>query len=336
MILDDVPPEGAVLGHVISEAPKVQDMTRRVSRREVLQAGSLAATAGVAGCSAVDSLFGPSPEEQVRNHESELERFTDVTTALGEGYQTTGAYVRGDDGTVGVPFVNFEIQELDPERPRAVLYNLTEDGQYEAVGLKWFVPTENNDSPPSLLGKTFSGPYASEGALIPEHYALHVWLYRENPDDLFARYNSAVEAPDLVDGIAPVRESLSEFLVGGEAENDGYASTENCAGTEDGAYGYPYVRDGTDGSGGTDPGKPPVLIYRLTSNWTYRLTGAEWYVPAEEVDEAPTMFGQTFHEPMEGHSPETDQPEHYGLHAWFFHANPGGMFATFNPTISCG
>lgn len=309
-------------------------MARRLSRREVLQAGSLAATAGVAGCSAVDSLLGPSPEEQVRNHESELQRFTDVTTALRGGYQTTGAYVRGDDGALGVPFVNPRVEDLDPETPHAVLYNLTEDGGYEAVGLKWFVAAEGRDGPPSLFGTEFSGPYPSEGTLVPEHYALHVWLFEENSAGLFARYNAAVEPPAFVDQIAPVRETLSALMVG--AEDQGYTNTDYCAGTGDGGYGYAFVRDGTDGSGGTDPQNPPILLYRFTSTWTPRLMGAEWYVPADEVDSAPTMFGRTFHGPMERHNPETNQPEHYGLHAWLFHANPRGMFAKLNPTVSCG
>jgi len=311
-------------------------MARRLTRRDALRVGSLAASAGAAGCLGVGSLFGPSPEEQVENHESALERFTDVSAALTEGYRTTGTYVRTDEGVLGEPFVNVEIDELDPERPQAVLYTLTEDGNYEAVGLKWFVSAEDRDSPPSLFGTEFSGPHGSEAALIPEHYALHVWLYRENPEGLFARYNPAVDPPGLVDRIAPVREALTDFRVGAEAQENGYANTENCAAAGDGGYGVAFVRDGTDGTGGTDPEDPPVLLYRLTENWTYQLMGAEWYVPAGEVDSPPTMFERTFHDPAAGHSEDTGQPEHYGLHAWLFRANPRGMFATHNPTVSCG
>jgi hypothetical protein len=28
-------------------------------------------------------------------------------------------------------------------------------------------------------------------------------------------------------------------------------------------------------------------------------------------------------------------PEHYDLHAWVWQANPAGMFAAWNPTVSC-
>lgn len=312
-------------------------MTRRFSRRAVLGSGALAVSAGLTGC--LDALGPSSPGEQLRQHEDSLERFSDVATAIDEGYRTGGQYVRTDDGVLGVPFVNTEVRELDPEQPQAILYGLTGDGQYEPLGLKWFAPVEERDGPPSLFGREFSGPYGSETAFIPEHYALHAWLFRENPDGLFARYNAAVEVPDLVDRIEPVRTALSEYAVGSDVDGNGYTNTEKCIGTGDGGYGVTFVRDSTDNSdstGGTDPRNPPVLLYRLTQAWSYQLVGAEWYVPVSEVDESPTLFGHRFHDPADGHSQETDQPRHYGLHAWFFRANPQGMFAPLNPTLSCG
>jgi len=309
-------------------------MTRRFSRRALLGSGAVAVSAGLTGC--LDALSPPSPAEQLREHEESLARFSDVVTAIDEGYQTAGTYVRTDDGVLGIPFVNTDVRELDPEQPQAILYGLTAAGQYEPLGLKWFAPTEGQDGPPSLFGRELSGPYESETALIPEHYALHAWLFRENPDGLFARYNAAVDPPELVDRIEPVRATLDEYAVGSEVDGNGYTNTEKCIATGDGGYGVPFVRDGTDDTGGTDPEKPPVLLYRLTQAWTYQLVGAEWYVPVSEADEPPTLFGQRFHEPADGHSPKTDQPRHYGLHAWFFRANPRGMFTPLNPTLSCG
>lgn len=308
-------------------------MTRRLSRRDVLAWGTAATSAGLAGC--IDSVTGRSPEEQVHRHEDALARFTDVATAVDEGYRTDGNYVRTDAGVLGVPFVNPDVRELKPEQPQAVLYGLTEDGGYEGLGLKWFVPAEGQDSPPSLFGTTFSGPFGSETAFIPEHYALHVWLFRENPDGLFARYNSAVDTPGFVAQIEPVRDRLSEYIAGTNVEEKGYRNTEQCVAIGDGGYGVPFVREVTDGTGGTDPEEPPILIYRLTRSWSYLLMGAEWYVPVSEADGPPTLFDQAFHGPMDGHSPKMDQPRHYGLHAWLFGANPRGMFAPANPTVSC-
>jgi hypothetical protein len=309
------------------------DMSRKLSRRDALGAGALAASVGLAGC--LDALSGPSPTEQVREHEDALDRFSDVAVAVEEGYRTAATYVRDGGGVVGIPFVNPEVTELRPEQPGAVLYGLTESGQYEPFGLKWFAPTDDHDSPPTLFGTEFSGPHEGVAGLVPEHYALHVWLFRDNPDGLFATYNTDIDPPSLVDEVETVRTALSDYLVGREAEQNGYRNTEQCVSTGDGGYGVAFVREDTDWTGGTEPGTPPILLYGLTRSWTYQLLGAEWYVPAADADEAPTLFGQRFHEPAEGHSPETEQPSHYGLHAWLFGANPRGMFAPLNPAVSC-
>lgn len=47
----------------------------------------------------------------------------------------------------------------------------------------------------------------------------------------------------------------------------------------------------------------------------------------------PLMFGQAFAGPMEGHFPGT--PMHYDLHVWTWAHNPAGMFAEWNPALSC-
>ena len=308
-------------------------MADKLSRRDALGAGALAASVGLAGC--LDAFSGPSPSEQVREHEDELDRFSDVGVAIEEGYRTAATYVRGDEGVAGIPFVKPDVTELRPEQPGAVLYGLTDAGQYEPFGLKWFASTEDYDSPPTLFGTEFSGPHEGMAGLVPEHYALHVWLFRDNPNGLFATYNPAVDPPALVDEVGAVREALSDYVTGREAEQLEYTNTEKCISTGDGGYGVVFVREGTDGSGGTDPEAPPILLYGLTRSWTYQLLGAEWYVPAADTEEPPTLFGQRFHDPADGHSPETDQPSHYGLHAWLFDANPQGMFAPLNPTVTC-
>jgi hypothetical protein len=50
-------------------------------------------------------------------------------------------------------------------------------------------------------------------------------------------------------------------------------------------------------------------------------------------DDRPSLFGQEFDGPMEGHGP--GQPIHYDLHVWLWKKNPAGMFAPFNPKVAC-
>jgi hypothetical protein len=50
-------------------------------------------------------------------------------------------------------------------------------------------------------------------------------------------------------------------------------------------------------------------------------------------DDRPSIFGQPFDGPMPGHNPA--MPVHYDLHVWLSADNPSGLFAQFNPSLSC-
>jgi hypothetical protein len=56
-------------------------------------------------------------------------------------------------------------------------------------------------------------------------------------------------------------------------------------------------------------------------------------VPPTVDNAAPVLFGRVFDGPMPGHAP--GMPWHYDLHVWVWKHNPGGIFAQFNPTVSC-
>jgi hypothetical protein len=87
--------------------------------------------------------------------------------------------------------------------------------------------------------------------------------------------------------------------------------------------------------GPPDPMKPNVLIYEPVGG-KLRLVAAEWLVPLAGTTERPTLFGQPFQGPMEGHEPLIPQAyAHYDLHAWLFKDNPLGMFSPTNPDVSC-
>ena len=101
-----------------------------------------------------------------------------------------------------------------------------------------------------------------------------------------------------------------------------------------------------------DPNRPEVLLYLPKHGGGFRLIGVEYVVvalvltptgPAPWFDPspppypffnpAPTVFGQTFNGPMAGHEP--GQPWHYDQHVWAWAPNPNGVFAQFNPNLSC-
>lgn len=84
-----------------------------------------------------------------------------------------------------------------------------------------------------------------------------------------------------------------------------------------------------------DPMRPNVLIYEPVGK-KLRLVAVEWLVPLAAVKERPTLLGQPFEGPMEGHEPLIPRDfYHYDLHAWLFKDNPLGMFTATNPNVSC-
>jgi hypothetical protein len=68
------------------------------------------------------------------------------------------------------------------------------------------------------------------------------------------------------------------------------------------------------------------------------LVGVEYVVFTEPWHEKhdmarPELFGQGFEGPMRGH--EEGMPVHYELHVWLWEVNPNGLYAGFNPFVSC-
>ena len=100
-----------------------------------------------------------------------------------------------------------------------------------------------------------------------------------------------------------------------------------------GAMGIHFVNVTVQGP--PDPMKPNVLIYEPDGG-KLRLVAVEWLVPLAAATERPSLFGQPFQGPMEGHEPLIPQGfAHYDLHVWLFKENPLGMFSPTNPNVSC-
>lgn len=75
------------------------------------------------------------------------------------------------------------------------------------------------------------------------------------------------------------------------------------------------------------PLEPEVLLLDADEN----IVGVEYMVPSKERGR-PEIFGQPF-DVSEPHPPVVEQP-HYDLHLWLID-NPAGLFAAFNPNITC-
>ena len=141
-----------------------------------------------------------------------------------------------------------------------------------------------------------------------------------------------------------IREALSKYKDPYVAVRDLYLSTVACVhydGTKmeghmdyaKGSMGIHFVNLTVQGP--PDPMKPNVLIYE-PKDGKLELVSVEWLVPIEAAKERPSILGQPFQGPMEGHEPLIRKGfHHYDLHAWLFKDNPLGMFSPTNPDVTC-
>ncbi|WP_055526901.1 hypothetical protein [Streptomyces graminilatus] len=85
-------------------------------------------------------------------------------------------------------------------------------------------------------------------------------------------------------------------------------------------------------------GDAPAVTAPSGTAESRRLVAAEWIVVDKDQDvktddDRPSLFGMPFDGPMPGHV--AGMPVHYDLHVWLWKTNPKGMFARWNPTVTC-
>jgi hypothetical protein len=104
-----------------------------------------------------------------------------------------------------------------------------------------------------------------------------------------------------------------------------------------GAMGIHFVNGDYVGTTDVDPAKPEALVYEPEGNGKLRLVALEYVTFQAAWDEShsspPSLFGQTFN-----FTPAPNRyglPAFYSLHAWIWKNNPAGMFAMWNPDVSC-
>jgi hypothetical protein len=118
-----------------------------------------------------------------------------------------------------------------------------------------------------------------------------------------------------------------------------------------GGMGYHYLNmSRLDGE--LSPLEPEVLVYEKESNGRMRLVAIEYLVVApvwDSENSGPPMLGTVaFDDHREIIMVENDEGEmvpvnakggppfpHYQLHVWVWKNNPSGMFAPYNPNVTC-
>lgn len=179
-----------------------------------------------AAASSVSAATSPSAEPTLDEVRQATERFRDVNVALAEGYVRdpmnmceTAAHMGlpAVAGAMGVHFARFDLLEITATEPRVdgtglhtdflqpavLLYEPQADGSLELVGVENLVfmaawEAAGGTAPPSFHGVQWDrmvddpATELDEAHMFAPHYDRHIWLYRDNPNGLFAQFNPAV------------------------------------------------------------------------------------------------------------------------------------------------
>lgn len=135
---------------------------------------------------------------EVRRHTA---HFQDAEKAEDAGYLPTSECVEiSGVGGMGYHYVDPYLfappEELDITKPQAILYEPQKNERLRLVGVEYIVPEiilDSNGPAPMLFGEQFHWNPDQK------HWALHVWLWRNNPTGMFADWNPKVNcdyAPD--------------------------------------------------------------------------------------------------------------------------------------------
>ena len=190
--------------------------------RHISLAAALAAGVALAGCTS--RTAGEPGLAEVR---AATERFRDVEVALAEGYirdpmdLCDTAEMLGQPAELGAMGIHYFRPDLlgiagppnprvdgngihtDFRNPAILIYEPQADGSLELVAVENLVfarawEAAGHDAPPSFHGVTYDtmmddpATPVDEAHLFEPHHDRHVWIYRDNPNGVFAPFNPAV------------------------------------------------------------------------------------------------------------------------------------------------
>jgi hypothetical protein len=185
----------------------------------------------------------------------------------------------------------------------------------------------------------------------------------ELPQDIAARIDASSSPAAGEPTLAEIRAATARFQEIEVALAAGYVPTETCETAEMmgepaawGGMGVHYVRPDllgitappnprVDGAGiHTDFLVPAVLIYVPTESGAMELVAVENLVfqkawEAAGHDAPPSFHGISWEHMADDPATDLDEAHnfepHYDHHVWLYRENPNGVFAQYNPTVSC-
>lgn len=156
-------------------------------------------------------------------------------------------------------------------------------------------------------------------------------------------------SPQCQADLEKAREATVRYQLEANALADGYVPVPPCEENKHGhAMGIHYFNRGRWGDRQIELHEPEILLY-VPGPMGPRLVGIEYGIgimvegkpyfgdapPPKDAEPSrpPVLFRHEFDGPMPGHV--RLQEWHYDLHVWAWAENPDGVFAHYNPDVSC-
>src|SRR5688500_15278489 len=146
-----------------------------------------------------DARFGMDLPAELAVLRRETAPFHNIANAIAAGYaeRITPCWEHRTHGAMGYHYGNTALFDgtVDLLAPELLMYEPQPGGHVRLVGMEYLVPVGawTAAEPPQLLGQSFQ-----RHATLPI-YKLHIWLWRSNPEGVFADWNPTVtcSAADL-------------------------------------------------------------------------------------------------------------------------------------------
>ena len=140
-----------------------------------------------------------------------------------------------------------------------------------------------------------------------------------------------------------LRQATAKYFDVATAEADGYTELKDAAGiacidSSAGGMGIHYVNPGLVGDPDINMLTPELMVYAPAPDGSLVLVASEYVVLADAWHAAhgkqpPKLFGQKFTLVKAGN--RYGLPDFYELHVWLWQSNPSGLFAYYNPGVTC-
>lgn len=135
--------------------------------------------------------------------------------------------------------------------------------------------------------------------------------------------------------LSELRQMMIRFETVDAVKAAGYAQSSDCMSSAQGAQGIHYARQALIDDPRVDALTPELVQYEQRADGSLRLIGVEYLVFQKAWHDAgnkaaPALLGQEF----VLNTVLQPQP-FYALHVWAWQYNPKGLFANWNPLVTC-